>query len=494
MEHISRRQLLAASAVSAAGAGLVIAGVPSTAAASSVARSNGSKKPAGGAVGPLVADPAGRLALPAGFSYKVISERGVTTLTTGEYSPDRPDGMGAFKVKGVTRIVQNHEINPSFGFTHAVPQTPGTVYDAGLVDGGGCTVIEVDRHGNRVKEWVGLSGALNTCAGGVTPWGSWLSCEEDTSKKGTNAGGNILQEDHGWVFEVLPDSPSAQDPRPIRCWGRFAHEAAVVADEGRTVYLTQDSSKGLFYRWTAPRRFDAGPGRYQSLPDTAGTLEAMAVSVPGGAHVGDLSQFTSADIGRELRVSWVEVPDRLATTTDPKSQAYAAPITTSKKLEGAWGTERGVYFAASFAFASDIPVDGVKHDGQIWFLDHARNTLTLVAYFPYIDQLHNGAWTLDQQKAMVTDYFDGPDNVHVSPWGGLVLAEDGVGVNGLIGWTPESGAFRLARNDVDFNGENSEMTGPTFSPDGSLLFANAQEPGHTYAIAGDFRRFLSTSS
>ncbi len=142
---------------------------------------------------------------------------------------------------------------------------------------------------------------------------------------------------------------------------------------------------------------------------------------------------------------------------------------------------------------SDIPVDGAKHDGQIWYLDYSSGKLVLVAYFPYIDQLHDGTWTLADQKTFVTDYFDGPDNVHVSPWGGLVIAEDGVGVNGLVGWTAEGGAFRLARNDVDFNGENSEMTGPTFSPDGSLLFANAQEPGHTYAISGDFRGCLSSS-
>jgi uncharacterized protein len=489
--QISRRQVIASSA---AGAGLWAVGLTpaSTAFAAPKQKQGGSGS---GAVGPLIDDPAGLLALPAGFSYQVISQVGVTTLTTGQPSPDRPDGMGAFKAGRNVRIVQNHEISPRFSFTNVVPQIAGTVFDAGLVDGGGCTVIEVDRNGNRISEWVGLSGTLNNCGGGVTPWGSWLTCEEDTSRAGSVYSGNTLQQDHGWVFEVQPDAPAAQDPRPVKCWGRFPHEAVVVHPERRTVYLTEDASgpNGLFYRWTAPRGVELGRGTLQQLGADAGNLEVMQVSVPGGGPVGDLSQFTSADIGRQLDVNWVEVPDRLATTTDTRKQTYPAPITRAKKLEGAWGSEKGVYFASSFAFASDIPVDGAKHDGQIWFLDYESGKLVMVAYFPYIDQLHDGSWSLAQQKTFRTDYFDGPDNVHVSPWGGLVIAEDGVGVNGLVGWTPESGAFRLARNDVDFNGENSEMTGPTFSPDGSLLFANAQEPGHTYAISGNFRGPLTTA-
>ncbi len=163
-------------------------------------------------------------------------------------------------------------------------------------------------------------------------------------------------------------------------------------------------------------------------------------------------------------------------------------VTRSKKLEGAWGDEHGVFFAASFAHDGDVPAGGVIHDGQIWYLDHQRQVLVLKAYFPYIAFLHDGSLTLEQQKSLPTDYFDGPDNVHVTPYGGLVVAEDGDGVNGLIGWTPEEGAFRLARNDIDFDGGNSEMTGPTFSPDRRLLFANVQEPGHCYAIQGPFRR------
>jgi secreted PhoX family phosphatase len=445
-----------------------------------------------------VDDPNGMLSLPAGFSYTIVSIAGTTSLVTGQKSPDRPDGTGAFRVGSGTRLVQNHELSP--GAANPVPAIAGTVYDAGIRNAGGCTVIELGTDGSRHAEWVGLSGTISNCAGGVTPWDTWLTCEETEARAGTAFGANgIAAQDHGWIFEVAPDESGRQYPQPIKAWGRYPHEAVVVMPDRRTVYLTEDASgpNGLFYRWTAPSGTRLRPGVLQRLEPDAGTLEALRVRNTDGTWVDDLSRFTSAHIGRELDVAWVMVPDRFAATTSTRKQ-FAVPgeITRSKKLEGAWGDGDGVYFAASYAFHEDIPKSpGVSpHDGQIWYLDQRRQTLTLKAYFPWIRELHApspaGAWTpwtLEQQRT-VPDVFDGPDNVHVTPWGGLVLAEDGVGLNGLIAWTEAAGAFRLARNDILFQGtENSEMTGPTFSPDGKVLFANVQEPGHTFAITGDFR-------
>lgn len=485
---LSRRQLIAttgAAGLTAAAAGAATAGPASAAEPASAGHDGPAERP-----GPLVPDPQGLLSLPAGFSYRVVSVAGETALRTGEKTPDRADGTGAFAVGHRVRLVQNHELGP--GAAHPVPPIPGTVYDAGIGAAGGCTVLEITRQGERVAEWVGLSGTISNCAGGVTPWDTWLSCEETETRKGTTTGGVTTQQDHGWIFEVAPDASDRQHPQPVRAWGRFAHEAVVVADDRRTVYLTEDASgpNGLFYRWTAPAGVRLGRGVLAALPDVAGRLEAMQVRLEDGTVVDDLSRFTSADIGRELRVGWVEVPDRFATTTSTRKQTYPEKITRSKKLEGAWGDRGGVYFAASYSFAADTPAGGVPHDGQIWYLDARRQVLVLQAYFPYVAALHDGSWSLEFQKSLPTDYFDGPDNVHVSPYGGLVIAEDGVGVNGLVGWTRAGGAFRLARNEILFEGENSEMTGPTFSPDGRTLFANVQEPGHTFAITGDFRRIL----
>jgi hypothetical protein len=487
---ITRRRLLGSAA--AAGAGLTVAGatggVFSPAAASE--RSERGRRPL--VPGPLVDDPAGLVALPAGFSYRVVSVAGETTLLSGEKSPDRPDGTGAFRWRDRVRLVQNHEQGP--GAALPVPQAAGTVYDA-AAPGGGCTVIETARDGRRIAEWVGLSGTISNCAGGLTPWGSWLTCEETEARAGASSGGVTLAADHGFVFEVLPAEPRLQRPVPIRAWGRFAHEAVVVEPSGRTVYLTEDASSpnGLLYRWTGSGG-RLRSGTLQQLGPTAGRLEALKVQAPDGGHLDDLSRITAQYLNQPLRTSWVEVPDRLAATTSTRKQFTADQITRSKKLEGAWGDGEGFYFDSSYAHEADIPAGSVLHDGQIWYYHYATGTLTLKAYFPYVAALHDGGDPAALRGNGVT-YFDGPDNVHVTPWGGLVLAEDGDGDNHLVGWTEATGAWPLARNQINAGTATepafNEWTGPTFSPDHSLLFANVQEPGHTYAITADFRRYFA---
>ena len=93
--------------------------------------------------------------------------------------------------------------------------------------------------------------------------------------------------------------------------------------------------------------------------------------------------------------------------------------------------------------------------------------------------------------------FDGPDNLHVSPYGSLVLAEDGDTANHLISWSERFGAQAIARNLIVQTKQTTtkgnvyaEMTGPTFTPDGRLLFANVFAPGHTFAIRGPWRTYL----
>ncbi len=493
----SRRQMLATSAAGAATVGMGAMAGPASAATPDHRREGDRREREMerghelAPVGPLVDDPRGLLALPVGFSYTVISQAGVTTMDDGAKSPDRPDGTGAFSHRDGTLLAQNHELGGPYPILNPVPKARGTVYDDGLTMAGGVTVIELDRHARRVGERVALSGTISNCAGGVTPWDTWLSCEETEARAGEDFGDNgATTVDHGWVFEVDPDPHARQDPRPIRCLGRFAHEAVVVSASGRALYLTEDASgpNGLFYRWVVPSHLRLGRGVLPRLSAGAGRLQAMQVSLPGGQVIDDLSRFTSADIGRALKVRWVDVPDRFAATTSVRAQDFPSPVTRSKKLEGAWADAYGVFFDASFSHGKDTPVGGVDHDGQIWYFDERAQTLTLKAYFPYVPFLHDGSLSLAEAKKLPTDYFDGPDNVHVTPYGGLVIAEDGDGVNGLVGWTHQTGAFRLARNDVDFNGDNSEMTGPTFSPDGRLLFANQQEPGHTYAISGPWKR------
>ena len=421
--------------------------------------------------GPLVPDPAGRLSLPSGFTYKIVTEAGKTTLESGEPTPQKHDGMATFvRPDGGSVIVYNHEIKVTHNAQFQVPRIPGLTYDP--VAPGGCTIVEVDGDGNRVTEYVALAGTSTNCAGGRTPWNTWLSCEETEERAGQNG----LQLDHGYTFEVDPYSREAnQNPKPIKALGRFSHEAAVVDPVTGHVYQTEDASgpNGLFYRFTPPASaLPLGPGKLRALGDNDGTLEAMKVTEASGAHVDDLSRATA--VGTKYRVTWVAVPDRAATTTSVRKQFTNDQITRSRKLEGAWWGDKGCFFVSSYARTTDSP--GAPHDGQVWFYDTIQQTLELKLRFEY-DPIDDDA------------HFDGPDNITVSSRGnGLILAEDGDGQQHLFGATLEGQTYPVARNEINLGTPEapdfSEFCGPVYSADGKILFANVQDPGILYAITG----------
>ncbi|MFB4278152.1 alkaline phosphatase PhoX [Nonomuraea sp. MTCD27] len=415
--------------------------------------------------GPLVPDPAGLLSLPSGFSYKVVAEAGVTLLDSGQPTPSDPDGMAWFAGRGGGgALVCNHEI--ILEEPYAVPTLPRLTYDPGAR--GGTTTIELTAGGDRVREYVSLAGTLNNCAGGRTPWNSWLTCEE-----AEYLATGPFQKDHGYVFEVYAfDNEANLDPVPLKFFGRYAHEAVAVDPLTYAVYLTEDavSPHGLYYRWLPPQGFRGGTGALRALAlapggDTAGRLQAMSC-YEGRRHVADLSEATRP--GTTYQVRWVDVPDRDARTTSIRRQLTDDQVTRAHKLEGAYWGEGGAYFVSSFARTSDGSTR--EHDGQVWFYDPRARTATLKTIFGVNPDPASG--------------YGGPDNIMVSPHGGLILAEDGEGYNHLVGVTRDGVPYLLARHEAS----ESEFAGPTFSGDGSILFANIYSPGHVLAITGPWQR------
>ncbi len=200
--------------------------------------------------GPLIPDPDGLLSLPEGFSYKLVAKSGETLLETGQPTPDDPDGTAAFVRRGGNGsvLVQNHEIGGSESFR--VPALEGLTYDP--LAGGGTTNIEVDKDGNRVREYVSLAGTHNNCAGGTTPWDTWITCEET---EGAPSGSTVR---HGYCFEVDPyDQDKNLDPKPIKALGRFAHESR----RRRPAHARHLPHRGREQPERAPLPLDAARGR-----------------------------------------------------------------------------------------------------------------------------------------------------------------------------------------------------------------------------------------
>ncbi|MEU0333893.1 alkaline phosphatase PhoX [Streptomyces sp. NPDC006193] len=452
----TRRQVLAGA--SALGAGIAFTGALSelfagTAAAQDLGRTG---------YGPLVPDPHGLLDLPKGFRYTVLSREG-DRLRSGEGSvPSHHDGMAAFAGSGGrTHLVRNHENRVTAKIP--VPSVSGLTYDpAGK---GGCTALTVDAGHRVLSERVAIAGTAVNCAGGRTPWDTWLTCEETEDRAGVNG----YTEDHGFIFEVHPTDPHRTGAVPLTAMGRFQHEAVAIDPRTGIVYETEDAFEkpfGLFYRFL-PHRPLGGVGSLRA----GGRLQAMRV--PG---VPDLS--TIQETGAHFDgVAWVDVPDPLAATVPTRLQDYGpGGITHAQKLEGCYWGGRCVYFVSSFARSADG--SAADHYGQIWRYDPARRRLTLVVVFgPDTDVRLPG---------------ESPDNICLAPGGGLMVCEDGNGAQHVFGVTRTGEVYPLARGRQNIGTaeepEWGEFAGVTFSPDGGTMYVNCYTPGTTFAVTGPWRR------
>ncbi|MGS2591120.1 alkaline phosphatase PhoX [Streptomyces hebeiensis] len=452
----TRRQILARTGATAAGiafSGAVSELFTGTADAAQLGH--------GGGYGPLVPDPDGLLDLPEGFGYRVLSREG-EPLRSGEGPvPGNHDGMAAFAGRrGRVHLVRNHENRATA--PRPVPVVPGLTYDP--MGKGGCTALELDGRDRVLDERVAIAGTAVNCAGGPTPWGTWLTCEETEDRAGTNG----YTKDHGFVFEVDGSDPRRTGAVPLTAMGRFQHEAVAIDPGNGTVYETEDAFDkpfGLFYRFL-PNKPRGGIGSLRA----GGTLEAMRV--PG---VPDLStvQETGATFDR---IEWVPVPDPLAKETPIRFQDFGAGgITHAQKLEGCYWGGRCVYFVSSFAHRS--AGSAADHFGQVWRYDPHRRRLTLVIVFgPDTDVQLPG---------------ESPDNICLAPGGGLMVCEDGGGAQHVFGVTRKGEVYPVARGAQNVgtpdDPEWGEFAGVTFSPDGRTMYVNCYNPGTTFAVTGPWR-------
>lgn len=397
--------------------------------------------------GALVPDAAGLIDLPQGFSYRVLSSLG-DAMGDGGTVPDYADGMGCFDIgNGEWALVRNHELSPGQDSGGASGPAFDTVARSLVPLPGGTTTIVMDAQTLTVKrQYRSLAGTIRNCAGGVTPWGSWLTCEENV----TRADGRTANRDHGWVFEVPANAERQVDPVPLTAMGRFNHEAVVIDPATGIAYLTEDRDDGLLYRFIPTR-----PGR---LAD-GGTLQALMLD--GIADTRNRDGVVLVP-GQMVAGRWVTLDNPEAPEDDLRARGAAMGASVFARGEGIWMGEGEFYFTATSG--------GAAREGQIFRL---RPTL-------------HGPDMLDMfyESGSREEYSFG-DNLTIAPDGHLIGCEDQYtdgAVNHLRGITPDGRAYAFARLNLA-----TELAGACFSPDGRTLFVNAFSPTRTLAITGPWK-------
>ncbi|MCI0650700.1 MAG: PhoX family protein, partial [Planctomycetes bacterium] len=256
-----------------------------------------------------------------------------------------------------------------------------------------------------------------------------------------------------YCFEVDAYSSGPEKPVALSAMGRFVHEAVAVDPATGTVYLTEDQLSAGFYRYLS-----FVPGRLAE----GGRLEMLAVDGKPG-----FDTRTGQKRGAPIPCHWVPIDD-----PDPRdAHARAGAVFEDGldkggaifgRLEGCWYGDGSIYMNATNG--------GDEELGQVW------------RYFPRGPDAGDLHLVFESPSIEV---LESPDNLCVSPRGGLVLCEDFAGPRQHVsGLSPEGEIFDLARNEWN----DSEFAGATFSPDGQTLFVNIQVPGVTLAIWGDWER------
>lgn len=373
--------------------------------------------PGAGPYGPLGATDANGLRLPAGFTSRVLARGGQIVPGTSYRWHFAPDGAATFATgDGGWIYVSNSEV---------------------ISRGGGAGALRFAADASVADAYRILEQTSFNCAGGPTPWGTWLSCEEVPG---------------GWVWECDPRGEVLAIPRPAM--GTFTHEAAAVDPHApHRVYMTEDRSDGRLYRFTPGARLEQPVG--PPLPNPIlqqGLLEVARVE-PDGA------------------VTWIEVPQPnpliVGETVEENPTRHQVPDSTVfRGGEGAWfdAVARTVYFTT-------------KGDNSVWAYDVDAETIEL----------------LFTSAGNPSSPLNGVDNIVMSPGGEIFLCEDHSASSGpqqIILVDLDGGTVSPIVEIGGLGHESSEFTGPAFDPSGTRLYFSSQRgfgSGVTFEVTGPFR-------
>ena len=428
-----------------------------------------SQKPSMG-YGPLLPDPKGVLNLPEGFTYNIISSKG-DLMSDGFYVPGAADGMATFRgSKGKTILIRNHEMSPdpatggAFGKNNELfsKVKSSLLYDAGKgqkPELGGTTTLVYDHASGKVEsQFLSLAGTTRNCAGGPTPWNSWITCEETTIVPNED---NFCEKEHGYNFEV-PATTKIQlnQAVPLKEMGRMNHEAVAVDPRTGIVYLTEDAGDSLIYRY-----IPNVPGKLHQ----GGRLQALKIKGHPSQDTRNWKTLTAPifPVNTKFDVEWVDMEDVESPKNDLRYQGFDKGAARFARGEGMWYGNKEIYFACTNG--------GNAEAGQV---------------FRYIPGEQEGTAQESQTPGKLElfvepndrDIVKNCDNLTVAPWGDVLLCEDHPHPF-VVGVTAKGEFYKLAENV----GYESEFAGGVFSPDGSTYFVNIQGPGLTLAIRGPWR-------
>ena len=374
-------------------------------------------------IGNLVESDVDGTLIPEGFSIRRVARAGFSPSFNFTLWHSNPDGGAVFQADdGGWVYVSNSEIAP----------------------GGGVGALRFDRDGTVLDAYRILRNTRRNCAGGATPWGTWLSCEETTD---------------GQVYECHPLGPASL-ARAHPALGIFNHEAAVADWDTRTLYLSEDDGNGRLYRFRSAGVVTSITGE-PGLDLDNGVLEVLEVDgFANGAYQEDLDQAR-----RLHKVRWVPVqdPHRAQETVRAEIEAatgQGAPGTRFKGGEGLWvqtlpeGQRPDIAGSANPLRA--VVFLACKGDNRVYALDIDNDQIEVV---------------FDNEQLIGSGEapFNDVDNIVVGPAGDVVVAEDG-DLMRLMVMVPNQPARIL----LQIPGGGSELTGPAFTPDGSRLYFSSQ--------------------
>ena len=375
-------------------------------------------------VGPLSVTPdENGLLLPEGFTSRIVARTNEFPVPASTYAwHGLPDGGATFAT-------------PEGGWIYACnsEEPNGT---------GGVGALEFSADGELVDAFSLLTGTTRNCAGGLTPWGTWLSCEEFSD---------------GAVWETYPLERGARPAVRRDALGIYSHEAAAVDPATGIVYLTEDRTDGCFYRF---------------VPDVIGELDA------GTLQAARVDMVDIANRALEGVIDWVDVPDPSGATLSTRVQAQQAGASIFVRGEGAWWHNGTAYFSTTGFNLGD---------GRVW------------AFTPGTDG--NGPLTqIYNRTSLYPDdmTLNGIDNITVSIGGDVLVAEDSD--NNQIQVLTADGVLLplLELTGHTVFGQPGEITGPAFDPSGTRLYFNSQRGtqadfdgqgrliGYTFEVTGPF--------